>query len=76
MSELTEPAAPKFAVTYEVAFTKNMGNFESLKINLGLTQEGVGGKAAADLVLARTRHWVEDNLGKAVTEVSAELQGE
>lgn len=76
MSELTEPAAPKFTVNYEVAFTKNMGNFESLKINLGLSQEGYGGKAAADRALANSRQWVEDNLGKAITEVSAELQGE
>lgn len=73
MSELTTPG-PKFTVTYDVAYTKNMGNFESLKINVGLSQEGVGGKAEKDRLLALTRGWVEENLGTAVSEVSAVLQ--
>lgn len=75
MSELVTPG-PRFTVTYDAAYTKNMGNFESLKINVGLSQEGVGGKAEVDKVMARTRAWVEENLGTAVSEVSAVLEGD
>lgn len=74
MSELTSNDR-KFKVKYSVAFTKNMGNFQSLRIDLGLEQEGFGSKADADSLLAKTRSWVEDNLGKAVSEVVAEIEG-
>lgn len=72
MSELTSPG-PKSEITYEIAYTKNMGNYESLRINVGLSTEFVGGSAEADKVLAKVRAWTEDRLGTAINEVSAEL---
>lgn len=73
MSELKQqPQGPKHEVQYDVQWTKNMGNFESLKINVGLSLEGYGNPNAT---LAKVRAFVEENLGTAVSEVTATIEG-
>lgn len=73
MSELKQqPQGAKHEVQYDVQWTKNMGNFESLKINVGLSLEGYGNPA---ITLAKVREFVETNLGVAVSEVTATIEG-
>lgn len=72
MSELTERPALKHEVEYSLSFTKNMGNFESLRVNVGLSAEGYGNPS---VTLAKVRDFVEENLGVAVQEVSAAIEG-
>ena len=73
MSELqAAPKGPKHTVTYDIQWTKNMGNFESLKINVGLALDGYGNP---NPTLAKVREFVEENLGKAVAEVTATIEG-
>jgi hypothetical protein len=62
----------KHVVNYELTWTRNMGNFESLKVTVGLIQDGYG---HPDVTLAKVRSWVEDNLGVAVEEVTQSVKG-
>jgi hypothetical protein len=62
----------KHVVNYEVTWTRNMGNFESLKVTVGLSQDGYG---HPDTTLAKVREWVETNLGTAVEEVTESVKG-
>lgn len=71
MSELQERGA-KHTVQYDISWTKNMGNFESLKINVGLSLEGYGNPAPT---LAKVRAFVEEKLGEAVAEVTSTIEG-
>ncbi len=61
----------KHTVTYELNFTRNLGNFENIKINVGLAQEGYG---HPNETLKKVREWVEKNLATAVDEVVSEIQ--
>ena len=72
MSELQEPKGRKHTVTYDVSWTKNMGNFESLKVNVGLTLDGYGNP---EPTLEKVREFVEVNLGIAVGEVASSIEG-
>jgi hypothetical protein len=72
MSELTAPPVKMHRVKYDLQWTKNMGNFESLKINVGLEADGEGNP---DVTMAKVRAWVEDNLGRAVNEVVDTIEG-
>ncbi len=68
------PTAPVLMnrVKYEITYTKNLGNFESSKISVGLEQDGLG---HPDLTFSKVRQWVEENLETAVREVNEALQG-
>jgi len=72
MSELTGGAGRKHEVRYDLSWTKNMGNYESLKVNLGLSLDGTGNP---DATLAKVRTWVEENLATAVQDVSEAIEG-
>jgi len=76
MQEMNEAGdkvpAKKHVVNYELTWTKNMGNFESLKVTVGLSLDGYG---HPDTTLSKVREWVEDNLGKSVEEVSEAVKG-
>ena len=73
MSELQDiTKGPKHTVQYDVSWTKNMGNFESLKINVGLSLEGYGNPKPT---LDKVRDFVENNLGVAINEVSSSIEG-
>lgn len=62
----------KHIVNYELTWTRNMGNFESLKVTVGLSQDGFG---HPDATMAKVREWVESNLGTAVEEVTEAVKG-
>ncbi|QWT29944.1 hypothetical protein SEA_SHAM_50 [Streptomyces phage Sham] len=62
----------KHVVNYELTWTRNMGNFESLKVTVGLSADGYGNP---DPTMAKVRAWVEDNLGTAVEEVTQAVKG-
>lgn len=73
MHEVDKVAPEKMhTVNYELTWTKNMGNFESLKVTVGLSVEGSG---HPDKTMAKAREWVETNLGTAVEEVSEAVKG-
>lgn len=57
----------KHVVNYELTWTRNMGNFESLKVTVGLSQDGYGHPAQT---MSKVRDWVEENLGTALEEVT------
>lgn len=67
-----EKTEKKHVVNYELTWTRNMGNFESLKVTVGLSQDGFG---HPDKTMEKVRGWVEDNLGKAVEEVTEAVKG-
>lgn len=71
MAELTPQKPKTHTVEYALSYTKNMGNFESLKVHLGISQEGTG---HPDATLAKCREWVEENLGTAMVEVLEALK--
>jgi hypothetical protein len=72
MQEVNKKPEKKHTVNYELTWTRNMGNFESLKVTVGLSQEGTG---HPDATMAKVREWVENNLGTAVEEVSQAVKG-
>jgi hypothetical protein len=72
MAELTAPPEKMHRVNYELTWTKNMGNFESLKVTVGLAADGTGNP---DVTLAKVRDWVEENLGTAVADVTETIEG-
>lgn len=68
MSELVEKT---HRVKYTVGWTANMGNFESLRVDVGLEIDGTGNP---DATLAKVARWVEDNLGERVAEVKKTIE--
>lgn len=72
MSELTEGPVKMHRVSYSLSYTKNMGDFESLKVQVGLEQDGQGHPSAT---LDKVKAWVADELGKAVKETVEAIEG-
>lgn len=70
---MSETTPMMHRVKYELNYTKNLGNFENVKIGLGLELDGSGNPA---VTLAKVREWVEENLATAVTEVVASIEAE
>jgi hypothetical protein len=60
-------------VKYELTYTKNLGNFENIKIDVGLEADGSGDPS---VTFAKVVDWVKENLDKQVSEVVSEIQGE
>lgn len=58
-------------IKYSLGWTANMGDFESLRVDVGIEVDGEGHPAAT---LAKAREFVEEELGKAVTEVKASIK--
>jgi hypothetical protein len=54
-----------------LGFTKNLGNFESLRIDIGLDQEGVG---HPDKTFEKVYEWVSDKLVEKVAEIEEEVK--
>lgn len=72
MSELQAQPVKMHRVKYDISWTKNMGNFESLKVNVGLEADGTGNP---DVTFAKVVEWVEERLGERVVEVTAAIEG-
>ena len=78
MAELTEDAVPvrevpEHRVNVDMSFTKNLGNFESLKVNVGLALTGRPDETP-DQTYAKVADWVEARLIERFKSVSKELQ--
>lgn len=71
MSELEPKMQKKHTVEYSIEYTKNLGNFENVKVRVGLSQEGFG---HPDGTMDKVGAWVEDTLGERLAEVTAALE--
>lgn len=74
MAELTETQKQnKHKVSVSLGYTRNMGNFESLRLDIGLEAEGAG---HPDVTFDRVYGWVQEKLTTKMTELDAELASE
>ena len=70
MSELQEPKA-SHRVGVSLGYTRNMGNFESLRVDINLESDGFG---HPDVTFDKVYAWVEQKLVEKVAEVEKELK--
>lgn len=61
-------------VTYDLRFTRNMGNYESLQVNVGLT-DAVKDDETVDEARARVKETVETWLQEDVEDVERDIRG-
>ena len=61
-------------VTVSLGYTLNLGNFQSLRIDLGIEDNKRDGENTAE-AFERVYSFVEARLGEKVNEASAELEG-
>jgi hypothetical protein len=60
-------------VTVDLSFTRNLGNYESVKINIGV-QDTVRPGETVDVATERVYKFVEDKLIEKTREVENELK--
>jgi len=60
-------------VTVDLSFTRNLGNYESVKINIGV-QDTVRAGETVDAATERVYKFVEDKLIEKTREVENELK--
>jgi hypothetical protein len=65
-----EPAGHR--VKINIGYTRNLGNFESLRLDIGLELDGSGNP---NVTFDRGYKWVEAKLSEKMTEVEEELKG-
>lgn len=70
MSELSE-GLDVHKVSVSLGYTRNMGNFESLRVDIGLEASGRG---RPDQTFDKVYGWVEGKLMEKVDEVEEELK--
>lgn len=68
-----EVEKPGHRVKVTLGYTRNMGNFESLRVDIGLEADGTG---HPDTTFDKVYNWTETKLLEKVAEVEAELKGE
>jgi hypothetical protein len=71
MAELTENKGVAHRVKVSVGYTRNMQNFESLRVDVGLEVDGFGNP---DATFTKTYDWVEKKLIEKVEAVEKELK--
>lgn len=59
-------------VKVSVGYTRNMGNFESLRVDVGLELDGVGNP---NPTFEKAYGWAETKLLEKVSEVEEQLKG-
>lgn len=64
---------PGHRVKVTLGYTRNMGNFESLRVDIGLEADGTGNP---NDTFDKVYGWTERKLLEKVAEVEAELKGE
>ena len=69
MSELV--AGPNHKVSVAVGYTRNMGNFESLRVDIGLELEGTGNP---NDTFTKAYGWCEKKLVEKVAELEEEVK--
>jgi hypothetical protein len=70
MSGLTDPQTTNHRVKVNVGYTRNMGNFESLRLDIGLEVDGVGKPSDT---FEKAWEWTEAKLVEKMAEVEAAL---
>lgn len=75
MAELTNPAEkrPVTNVRVELGFTKNLGNFENLRVSIGV-EDFVRDGETVDTATERVYSFVENKLVDKVAEIDKELK--
>lgn len=63
---------PNHRVKVNVGYTRNMGDFESLRIDIGLELDGSGNP---NPTFDKAYNWVEGKLLEKMAEVETELKG-
>lgn len=73
MHEIDKPNKSEQAhrVKVNLGYTRNMGNFESLRVDIGLECDGVGNP---NDTFAKVYGWTERKLLEKVSEVEEELK--
>lgn len=71
MAELKEPNQTAHRVKVSVGYTRNMGNYESLRVDIGLDLDGVGNPNAT---FDKAWNWSQEKLIEKMAEVEAELE--
>lgn len=67
--------ATEGTVTFNTRFTRNMGNFESLQIEVGVT-DSPRGEETFTAAYNRVKDFVEDKLIDAVDEVEKDIKAQ
>lgn len=73
MSALEKPNVPAHKVSFSLGYTVNAGNFESLRIDVGLEIEGKPGETPAQ-TYERASEWVSKKLEEQVQQAKADLE--
>lgn len=73
MSELVDEAVDAPRVTYAVGYTRNMGNFESLRVDIGLTDSARAGETFVT-AFDRVAEQVDELLIAKIQELQAEVE--
>jgi len=76
MSQLTNPAEkrPVTNVRVELGFTKNLGNFENLRVSIGV-EDYVRDGETVDAATERVYSFVENKVVEKVSEIEKEIKG-
>lgn len=61
-------------VSVSLGFTKNMGDFESLRVDVGLSSDRMDGESTVE-AYRRVKDFVKSALLEAVNEAVAEIEG-
>ena len=61
-------------VSVSLGFTKNMGDFESLRVDVGLSSDKMDDETTAE-AFNRVKNFVKAALMEAVTEAVSEIEG-
>jgi hypothetical protein len=69
MSDVNQELGHRVKVT--IGYTRNMGNFESLRVDIGLEADGVGNP---NKTFEKVYSWTEGKLLEKVAEVEQELK--
>lgn len=75
MSELKKPEVPNHRVKFSLGYTVNAGNFESLRIDVGLEIDGVPGETPSQ-TYAKAEQWVTSKLEEQVKQAKDDLEGD
>ena len=70
MSELKD-TRPAHRVKVTLGYTRNMGNFEYLRVDIGLEADGTGNP---NVTFEKVYAWAEEKLLEKVAEVEDELK--
>ena len=73
MSELKSDSPPRHSVKVSMGYTVNAGNFESLRIDVGLEIEGKPGENP-EQTYNRASKWVEEKVSDSVQQAKADLK--